>query len=72
MKIGKVEAARLAAAYGVTCAAGVAVTACPAGGTVTPVGGMSCKEMTALRGRNMLRQRKFERAALRAAAKERP
>jgi len=71
MKVGQAEAARIAAAYGVTCAAGVAVTACPSGAVAMPTGGLSWKEMNAGRARNMMRQRKFERAALRAAVKER-
>ena len=70
MKVGKVEAARIAAAYGVTCAPGVAVTACPAGATVTQMAGMSWKEMTVASHRARMRRNRFERAARRAAVKE--
>jgi len=71
MKVGKAEAARIAAAYGVTCAPGVSVTACPRGGTVAPVDGLSWKDMNVSRIKILMRQRRFERAALRAAVKER-
>ena len=70
MKVGKAEAARIAAAYGVTCAVGVAVTACPAGGTVMPMDGMSWKERNLASFRARVRQSMFERAARRPAVKE--
>ena len=70
MKLGKAEAARIAAAYGVTCAAGVAVTACPAGATVTQIDGISWKEMTVASHRARMRRNRFERAARRATVEE--
>jgi len=70
MKVGKAEAARIAASYGVTCEAAVAVVACPAGATVTQMAGMSWKEMTVASHRARMRRNRFERAARRAAVKE--
>jgi len=70
MKLGKAEAARIAAAYGVTCASGVAVVACPAGATVTQIDGMAWKEMTVASHRARMRRNRFERAARRATVEE--
>jgi len=69
MKLGKAEAARIAASYGVTCAAGVVVTLCPPGATVTQMDGMSWKDMTVASHRARMRRNRFERAARRAVVK---